>query len=351
MLAEIEALRAAGRWRSPERGRPGARAGAARAAVVEADGARIGCVHAGPRRAARAPARSLPGCVAVVVGHSHIPLLEVAPTASPSSTRGARPMPAGAHPHHGTAEAAAARSPSCTSSWAEAGGRCRPGAVRAALLDSSRRAASGAWSTCSVTWSTAKRSRSTRCRRRCTAWQSSSGRTSTWAASAGKPDVTSRRGGRGPRRRPARRASASPIASTSMPAGRPSRTSVGRAQQRRAGPERSAPRPAATRRGRPGRAPRRGSQPGGRGQSEETRSATTWAIAPSTFRLRRCAREIAHAVAPHDSPDRRPRGRSRRPRRPGGPGADRLDAEHASEHQQRDAVGLRGGSRPVRARR
>ena len=49
--------------------------------VVEADGARIGMVHdAGPAagRLKRLRGR-FPGCAAVVFGHSHIPLLEVAP--------------------------------------------------------------------------------------------------------------------------------------------------------------------------------------------------------------------------------------------------------------------------------
>ncbi len=49
--------------------------------VVEADGARIGMVHdAGPAagRLERLRGR-FPGCAAVVFGHSHIPLLEVAP--------------------------------------------------------------------------------------------------------------------------------------------------------------------------------------------------------------------------------------------------------------------------------
>jgi hypothetical protein len=48
---------------------------------VEADGTRIGMVHdAGPAagRLERLRGR-FPGCAAVVFGHSHIPLLEVAP--------------------------------------------------------------------------------------------------------------------------------------------------------------------------------------------------------------------------------------------------------------------------------
>ena len=48
---------------------------------MEADGARIGLVHdAGPAagRLERLRGR-FPGCAAVVFGHSHIPLLEVAP--------------------------------------------------------------------------------------------------------------------------------------------------------------------------------------------------------------------------------------------------------------------------------
>ena len=51
--------------------------------------------------------------------------------------------------------------------------------------------AAGAWSTCSVTCSMPKRSRTSVCSARRTPWQSSPGATSTCAASAGKPVVTS----------------------------------------------------------------------------------------------------------------------------------------------------------------
>jgi uncharacterized protein len=49
--------------------------------VVEADGARIGLVHdAGPSRSRlERMRRRFPDCVAVVFGHSHIPLHEAAP--------------------------------------------------------------------------------------------------------------------------------------------------------------------------------------------------------------------------------------------------------------------------------
>ena len=62
------------------------------------------------------------------------------------------------------------------------------------------------------------------------------------------------------------------------------------------------------------------------------------------MRLRRCAREIAHAVGDvHGRPDEADHedeaavhvGRM-------GQAPDRLDAEHAGEHEQGDAVGLRG---------
>jgi putative phosphoesterase len=49
--------------------------------IVEADGARIGMVHDAGPAAGRLERlrRRFPGCAAVVFGHSHIPLLEVAP--------------------------------------------------------------------------------------------------------------------------------------------------------------------------------------------------------------------------------------------------------------------------------
>ena len=73
--------------------------------MVEADGARIGIVHdagAGGRAGSSACAAASPAARAVVFGHSHIPLLEVAPDGfaifNPGSPTDRRRQP---RPHDG----------------------------------------------------------------------------------------------------------------------------------------------------------------------------------------------------------------------------------------------------------
>ena len=194
------------------------------------------------------------------------------------------------------------------------------------------------------------------CSSRRAAWQSAPDGTMTWAASAGKPDVTShtcrswtsthgRVGGERLADRAAGRGRAAP------PPAAPGRSRAAAARRSAA----SARRPTAPRSGRRGRSPwraRRGRR--SMAPTEPNRSASTCMRAPSTLRLRRSARASDQAAATLTSAPSTPTTTTTPPSTSGGSDrrADGVDGDHEREGQQRGAVDLRRQDlRPLAARR
>ena len=136
------------------------------------------------------------------------------------------------------------------------------------------------------------------CSRRRVAWQSSPGRTSTCAASAGNPEVTSQTWRSWTSTTPGWAASALPTAAGSTPWGAASSSTRPEAHSNRH-PEASMSTATSSEaigsaRSKP---VTRITAPAAAASSDDHRSVSTCARAPSMFRLRRSARESVHAFA------------------------------------------------------